>query len=365
MFPNNLTMKIKILFVLVFFVPLFIQAQDSLKYATLSEVSDTVPHINFFGSNDPLEMTLKYDITSFIKNKKDGEYLDAEMTINYENIAPVTKYIRLKARGNFRRGQCYFPPIYLNFKTDTIKRTELEGIKKIKIVTHCSSSKQSEVYILREYLAYKLFNVLTDNSFRVRLLDITYVDTGKKQKNYEAFGFIIEPLELVAKRTESIEIEPTVVKGENIEHESADQVALFEYMIANTDWRFKGGHNIKYIKSLTEITDKVIAVPYDFDFSGFVDTYYSFPQEWATSIEEVKDREYLGYCRNNENYYSNNFNNFMEKKEEIRKTISTFEYLNEKERSSLVKYVDGFFMELERPERLIDNLKNQCRSYEF
>ncbi len=354
-------MKSKVLYLLAFLIPLFLHAQDSLNYASLSEVSDTVPNIDIFGNDELLHLSLKYDITSFIKNKQKGEYLDAELTVSYKDIPPVIKNIRLKARGNFRRGQCPFPPIYLNFKTDPIKNSELKGSKKIKIVTHCSQSKSYDTYLLREYLAYKLYNQLTDNSFRVKLLDITYTDTGKKQKNYHNYGFIIEPLELVAKRNESVEIEPVIVRGENIIEENADQVAVFEYMIGNTDWRFKGGHNMKYLKSLNQLTDKVIAVPYDFDFSGFVNTNYSFPQEW-TSLKDVRTREYLGYCRNSNDDYRKTINLYLTKKDEILETIQSFKYLNEKEKKSLIKYLEDFYNELSRPEKFISLLKTQCRT---
>jgi hypothetical protein len=330
----------------------------------LGEVTDTVQTENFFGSDIPLEMTLKYDISAFVKNKQKGEYLDAELMVNYKD-KPVTKNIRIKARGNFRRGQCAFPPLFLNFKTDTIENTELQGMKKIKIVTHCSSSKNSENYIFKEYLAYKLYNILTDKSFRVRLLDLSYIDTGKKQKNYRQHGFIIEPIELVVKRTESVEIDPKVVRGPNIVEEDADRVAFFHYMIANTDWRFKGGHNMKYMKTLKDVTDKVIAVPYDFDFSGFVGTNYSFPQEWATTCENITDREYLGYCRSNDENYLKTIALYNDKKEEILNTIADFEYITEKEKEYLLDFINEFYSEINQTKRFIDTLKNQCRNDDF
>lgn len=362
-------MKNLSLFLIILAFPYILWAQhenevpiDSLNNSSpLGEVTDTVPVINFFETDESLPITLKYDITSFIRNKNKGEYLDAELIVNYKDLAPVIKNIRIKARGNFRRGQCYFPPIYLNFKTDPFLNTELKGMKKVKIVTHCSNTKSNQKYILKEYLAYKLFNVLSDNSFRVHLLDISYIDTGKKKKNYKEFGFIIEPIELVAKRQNSVLIDPKFVRGTNIKNESADQVALFEYMIANTDWRFKSGHNMKYIKSLNEITDKVIAVPYDFDFSGFVDTDYSFPQEWTT-IDDVKEREYLGYCRNDEKEYLKVITSFLEKKQDIKETINSFAYLDEKEKIYLIEFLEDFFNELTQSDSFIKILKSQCRT---
>ena len=84
--------------------------------------------------------------------------------------------------------------------------------------------------------------------------------------------------------------------------EDADRAAMFQYMISNTDWRIKSGHNTKFMKSLTEVTPKVFPVPYDFDFSAFVDAAYAFPQEWSNT-ETLYQRDYLGYCRSDDNEY--------------------------------------------------------------
>lgn len=338
-----------------------INSIDTIPYnSSIDAVSDTLPNLDLFADETPMDLTLKYDITSFIRNKMKGEYLDAELLLHYKNYSE-SKNIRLKARGNNRRQQCFFPPIFLNFKTDPIGNTELQGINKIKLVTHCSTSKVHIGYLLKEYLVYKLYNVLTDNSFRVKLLEIKYIDTGKKKKNYDEYGILIEPIELLVARKESIEVDGKIIRENNVIEEDADIVALFQYMIGNTDWRIKGGHNTTYIKSLTKLTDKVTPIPYDFDFAGFVGTHYSHPQSW-TSIKNVKEREYLGYCRNSDEAYLKTINLFLDKKDQIIKTIESFSYLSEREREAAVKYIESFYGLLNYPDRFISTLKSQCRT---
>ena len=361
-------MKKLIFSVLAFLFVFLLSAQDKKnkpESSYLGEVNDTVPHESFFESDKPLPITLKYDISSFIKNKRNGEYLDAELTVNYEGMEPVTKNIRIKARGNFRLGECFFPPLLLNFKTDPIKNEELKGMKKIKVVTPCSTSKNGEIYVFREYLVYKLYELLNENCFRVRLLDIDYVDTGKKERHYRKYGFIIEPLEMVAERNNAIEIDSDIVKGTDVVEEDADRVAFFRYMISDTDWRIKSGDNIEYIKSMTDLTGKVIPVPYDFDFSGFVHTNYSFPQEWASNSESVLVRQYLGYCRNSNENYENMIALFNNKKDEMINTIDNFEYLDDKEKKWLLNFLDEFFVEISNPKRFISNLEYFCRDKDF
>jgi hypothetical protein len=342
-----------------------VSAQDTtLAGQVLGEVSDTVQVADFFESDDVLKATLKYDITSFIKNKTKGEYLDAELQIFYDENNPVTKNIRIKARGNFRRGQCTFPPLFLNFKTDKPDNPMYEDVKKVKIVTHCSASKESEANVLREYLAYKLYNVITERSFRVRLLDITYTDTGKKQKNYQAYGFAIEPAEIVVKRNNGVLVESLAIKGDNLVTEDADRAAMFQYMISNTDWRIKSGHNTKYMKSLSDITDKLITLPYDFDFSGFVGASYTFPQEWSHT-ESIYERDYLGYCRDNDGDYQKIIDLYLSKEKEVMQTVAGFKYLSEKDKKEVEKFTAGFFEEIKDSKDFIRKLKNDCHNFDF
>jgi hypothetical protein len=237
-------------------------------------------------------------------------------------------------------------------------------MNKIKVVTHCTTGKNNDLIVLKEYLAYKLYNILTEKSFRVRLLDITYIDTGKKQHQYQEMGFVIEPVALVAKRNNCVLIEPTVVRGENLVEEDADRSSLFQYMISNTDWRFKGGHNTKYMKSLTDITSKVIAVPYDFDFSALVDASYAFPQSWSTSTS-LFQRDYMGYCRNNDEEYLKNIRYFAQHEEKIMKTIASFSYLPEGEIKDASKFIGEFFESIKKEKSFVNNIKNQCRTIDF
>ena len=76
----------------------------------------------------------------------------------------------------------------------------LEEIKRIKVVTHCKGSQDYEEYVLKEYLCYKIYNIISPVSFRVRLVRMTYVDTGRKNKVTEGWAFMIEPKHMLAER---------------------------------------------------------------------------------------------------------------------------------------------------------------------
>ncbi|WP_319500393.1 hypothetical protein [uncultured Draconibacterium sp.] len=342
----------------------FTFAQQEKDSALFEPIGQTLDNIGFFDVDEPLKITLKYDITSFVKHKAKGEYLPAELAIYPTGTDSIVKDVRLKARGNFRRGHCSFPPIYLNFKTDPINQTELEGIRKVKMVTHCNSSKGYQAYVMREYLAYRIYNILSDNSFRVRLLDIDYIDTGKKKRHYQQKGFLIEPVELVTKRLHAIEVNSDVVFGKDVSPDEGTLVALYEYFIGNTDWRFKGGHNMKYIKSMDVVTNYLIPVPYDYDHAGIVNTSYAMPQEWSKA-DKVTERDYLGYCQTNEDNYREAIDLFNAKKDEIINTIETFEYLDMKDKKNILSFVNEFYVQAKQPKNLIWKMKNECRDIDF
>ncbi|MDX8337915.1 hypothetical protein SLH46_01895 [Draconibacterium sp. IB214405] len=339
-------------------------AQQQTDTSLFEPVADTLTNIRFFDKEEPLKVTLKYDITSFIKHKSKGEYLPAELAIYTSDNDSVIKNIRLKARGNFRRSHCFFPPIYLNFKTDPIDKTELEGIKKIKIVTHCNMSQAYKSYIIREYLAYEIFNILTPNSFRVRLLNVNYVDTGKKKRNYKQIGFLIEPIDLITRRLNAVEVNENIIVGKNVLPVEGTLVALYQYFIANTDWRYKGGHNMKYVKSMETLTNNVIPLPYDFDHAGFVNTSYAIPQDWS-GASTITDRDYLGYCQTNDETYHRAINLFNEKKPEVIAAIESCELLDKRDKKEVLTFVNEFYKMAEYPEYFIRTLKNECRDLDF
>jgi len=351
--------QIPLLF-LIFLFPFLNSAkiQTSIPEISLNDTLLNLPGIKAFEGDEVWDVSLEFDVWSFIKTKKDEEYFDTVFKLYLNNGDTITRNIRLKSRGNFRRDNCFFPPIRLNFKNDSIPNSGLNG--KVKLVTHCTGTKKSEKFVTREYLAYKMFNVLSDTSYKVRFLNIRYIDTGPRKKNYNGVGFLIEPLESLAKRTETEIIEENLVSKKNLFDKEADVLALFQYMIGNTDWKIKGGHNMKYLKPDDLPGLKVVPVPYDFDFSGFVGTSYSIPQDFTT-LTNVFDREYLGYCRNDDDSYLKAIQTFEVKKSKILNVIEGCQIISKKERKYLSAYLNEFFKAIEEPEVFMRTLKRECR----
>lgn len=357
-------MKKKIFFqvYLVTFLVLLVFGQNDNTRAQ-SAIPDT-SHKSFrlFEDDKLLEITLRFDMTTYLRSKPSEDYLKAVITFHLSKTDSINEKIRLRTRGEFRNQNCYFAPIELNFKKANFGYTDLNKISKIKLVPQCNTDSRSENYVLREYLIYKLFNVLTDTSFRVRLLTINYIDTEKKRKPVRQYGFFIEPVEMLIARTNAVQINARTLTQKSIFPKVMDRLAIFNYMIGNYDWAVPGQHNVKVIKPMVIDTVQLgIAIPYDFDWTGLVDADYAIPAE-IVGTQTVRERLFVGVCRSKE-VYLKDLEQFLEKKEEFYRVINEFPYLNKREKKDMTVYLDGFFNQCVGEKVILNILLSSCKNF--
>ena len=185
--------------------PLSLTAQDEVPAP--DHVVDTIDSsIDMFEEEDPMLITLTLDLKKYQREKFKGEYMPAKFEYHLSDSLILEKQVRLKARGKFRRQHCSFAPFWLNIRKADVVNQHLQGIKRIKVVTHCNGGHAYGDYVLKEYLAYKIYNLLSPVSFRVRLVKMRYIDTGRKNKVTENWAFMIEPEALLAERLGGIRI---------------------------------------------------------------------------------------------------------------------------------------------------------------
>ena len=341
-------------------IPVQLYSQhDSVDFA-YSLKHEEVDRLRLFESDDLLDITLKLDISFLKKKKPDVDYLDAVLSYYTEETDSVVSKIKLRARGNFRKNLCDFPPVSLNFSKNDSAGGEFSGVDKIKLVTYCKRGYQE--YVLREYLVYKLFNILTDHSFRARLLRITYINTAKEDKPLTEFGFVIEPIESLEKRTNTVEIKNVYLTQKNVDNEVMNRMAIFNYMVGNTDWSVPIRHNVLLMTMPEDKSaNRAAVVPFDFDFSGIVGSDYAAPFE-GLGIESIKDRRYLGVCRSREEYVKS-LVEFKEKEQEFYKTINEFPYLSAKSKKEMISFLKSFFIKIDKKNTIADYLLNDCLDF--
>lgn len=229
---------------------------------------------------------------------------------------------------------------------------------RIKIVTHCKGSSAYEKYVLKEYLCYKIYNIISPNSFRVRLVRMTYVDTGRDNKLSEGWAFMIEPVEMLAQRFNATEIKDEGMLGRHMRPLEMNMMALFQYMIGHTDYSVPLRHNVKIFGLSGYGTAGYIAVPYDFDYAGLVDAHYALPAEYL-NITSVTERYYVGCCSPDVDFVLaiEQLNLY---REEILKLVWNFEYLDQKDKKSVLSYLEEYFKEAEHQKALLFGFQRTC-----
>jgi hypothetical protein len=325
-----------------------------------SDIVDTLTlRIDLFEEEDPMVITMKFDIKAYQRNKRDDTYMPAELIYHVNDTLDIRKTIRLKARGNFRRNYCSMPPFWLNIRKANVESMNLQDVKRMKVVTHCNGGSAASNYVLKEYLAYRIYNTLSPYSFRVRLIQMKYIDTGRRNRKSENWAFVIEPENLLVQRNNMYSVKNNRLGMTHMLPEDMDRVALFQYMIGNADYSVTGRHNVKLIAQKEIGIQGFIPVPYDFDYSGLVNASYAVPGE-NLGIQSVTERYYLGPCRDPESYRES-IDLFNEKREEIIGLVEGFPLLDQKQKGEMRSYLNEFFNLAGQPDLLYGRTRRTCR----
>ena len=349
------------IFLLLFLQGFIVSAQNDTTRIEEKKKGPQKPDISLFGSDEILNVSIYMDLGSFLKKTTPNASFDADMHIIKGPGDTIKKKVILKYRGILRKELCGFPPIEVNFVKSL--NCDSDKIKRIKLVTHCEPGGMTDEYVLREYLCYKLFNALTDTSFKARLLKVSYIDTKNNKKTITKYGIFIEPVEMLAARINSIIVKSTTLNQNHILPHVMDRVAIFNYMISNWDWSVPGQHNVKILQPKMHADPQLgIAVPYDFDLTGVVNADYAVPPP-NVPIETIRQRLFWGLCRTREVYISN-LKEFSDHSEAIYAVINDCPYLSKSSKKDITMFLKEFFDNLEKPKslnNLIEEFSKTCK----
>ena len=312
---------------------------------------------SFFKDQTPLNVTLSTDISNLVNGKIRDGYQKAIFTSKLSDSSTISEEIRVGIRGHMRRSVCYMPPLRLNFHNPTSPK--LYSLNSLKLVCACRGSDSYQQLLLKEYLIYRMYNLLTEKSFRVRLINITYEDDKDKKKPTTQYAFFVENIDVLAKRNRCKEWKGAKMQNETTDRNQMTMVAIFEYMIGNTDWSIPADHNIKLIVPKKDNTARPYAVPYDFDYSGIVNAEYAVPEP-QLGIESVVERLYRGFPRTIEELQPV-LDIFKQQKENIYTLIRDFEMLDKQSKNEMIRYLDDFYKTINDPVAIKYTFINNAR----
>lgn len=311
-----------------------------------------------FDSNDVLSIKLKGALRALF-NDRDDDARYHDITISYPDKYGKTVSIaaRAKTRGNFRRklGDCTYPPIWLDFSENKNQPASLfSGQVKLKLVMPC----RADDLVVREYLLYKIYNLITEKSFRVRLVKVETEDSKRNKNGEPFFGMLLEEDKQMAKRNHSILVKRPMLKMQSAEKDAFLKMAVFEYLIGNTDWSVEYQQNIRLLgkDSLSVPT----AVPYDFDHAGLVDAPYARPAE-ELQMRSVRERRYRGYCINDMKEFAPVIAFYNDLKKDIYALYTNCALIDLKYLRSTLKYFDEFYNTINDARKLQEEFGYPCR----
>jgi len=273
--------------------------------------------------------------------------------------------VDIRTRGNNRRREdvCPFAPLRLDFKKDDLDDTLFDKQDKLKLVTHCDNgSKVYQQAVIKEYLAYRVFNAVTDISFRVRLLRITYEYSDKKNDEEITYAFLIESKERLAKRIGLEEQELNAMSVTLLDQEYTNLSSVFEYLIGNLDFSPVIGatgevccHNY----ALFSADRKTYwSIPYDFDLTGFVEApHHNLNPKFKQ--RNARQRVYRGRCYN-QDFVPASLQKFRDQRATIEAVVATQPELEKSTRKRIQSYLKSFYKLLDKEDKLVKEFADDC-----
>ncbi len=320
----------------------------------LARRRDEAQNLPLFLTTDPLSLSLTADFKAVNRERVENsaKRFDATLSVGGRSIP-----VRLGTRGHARLRQttCAWAPLRVEFPSDAVAGTVFDGQRALKLVTHCRDTSVFEQYVLQEYLAYRMLNLLTPRSFRARLVRMTYGDAAAGKPLTTRFGMFIEDDDDVARRMESRSIDVPNVLFKDLDPDTLTLMSLFEYLIGNTDYSIIRLHNVRILQDRKRL---LYPVPYDFDFSGLVEAVYSAPDR-RLGIESVRDRLYRGPCRTPAEFEPA-FERFRARKDEMLALFDSLPELQPSNRKQARQYIEDFYSTIDRKDRVKRLLIDSC-----
>ena len=318
-----------------------------------------------FADNSTLEVTISAPFTSIMDVRSVDEETPGKLQYTNSEGVAVEFDVAIRSRGLYRRRAdiCRFAPIRLNFKKSQTRDTLFDKQDKVKIVTHCQPrSGTYEQTVITEYLAYRILNLLTDMSFRVRLLRVTYKDTDRSGRETVNYAVLIEHRDRLANRIDATVFKTNKVRIGDLRPEHTNIASVFQYLIGNTDFSPVAGrpdddccHN--YV--LFDVGgEKLVSVPYDFDQSGLVNAPHASANP-RFRLKSVKSRLYRGRCFNNVQLPAS-LARFREKREEIDALMREQPSLASGTKKRVLAFVAAFYKTIDNPKRVEKRLVKKC-----
>ena len=312
-----------------------------------------------FTADTPVELKLvgNYKVISKDRDTLSTKEYWGEVQMSDGKGGELKIPVQLRTRGHYRLANrnCSFVPLRLDFKKTDVKETVFDGQDKLKLVTHCQGNATYEEYMIREYLAYKVHNLVTPRSYRARMARVTYVDSATGKEIETRNGVFLEHEDDVAKRMEGEVVEIRRALFDDVDPNQILELSIFAAFIGHVDWSLAALHNVRLVR---QQNGTLLPVLYDMDFTGLVSTKYSIPDA-RLGIRSVKDRLYRGPCKEPTELAAF-LGIYREKKDAILKLYDDTPGLDARYRNDAKNWLTQWFKLLDNPRDAKWMFKDNC-----
>lgn len=293
------------------------------------------------------KIRISTDFRKVRKTKLKEKYIDAQLLVANSAGKDVMKLKgRVRARGNMRKQVCNMPPLKFDVKKSSLKEYGFFKQDKLKFVLPCRGGKLAQEKLYKEFFLYELYSFIDTNCIRVKLVDINICENGKDE--HQMIGFVIEDEEEYERAHQAKIITSGKIGPSHLDREYFLKMEFFQYMIANTDWSLGNKHNLELVKIPSR--EKVFALPYDFDYSGFVGQTYAVPHT-SLPIKDVNERYFFSYKISEEEFYQT-IEYYLSIEDKIYQLCEGAKYMNKRSIRENKEYVKSFFDLLRNPKKL-------------
>lgn len=349
-------MKFFLLFLVTFFNPLYCFGQQDIDSIQHREKSP------LFQDDKVLSLKMDYSKEEILTNTTDSTYLKTKMSYRQQDGTWKNLPVQIRARGNYRRQNCFYLPLWIKIKKSDSEGSVFENDKKLKVVLPCLKSSTANDHVVKEYLAYQIYEILSPYYFETKLTSIQLIEHRKDKKNeHDLIGVLIQDDKKLAEEYNAKRVKRRM--HPNVQDPMASaRNALFQFMIGNTDYSIAYLHNEK----LFYIDHKTVPIPYDFDMAGLVNTSYAVVSQIKNEtlpITRVTQRMYRGFERSPE-VFKNVRQEFLNKESEVFEMMDQHQqyFKNSKEFQKARDYVASFYKILKDDKKFENRIVKMART---
>ncbi|MDX1460307.1 MAG: hypothetical protein R3348_04565 [Xanthomonadales bacterium] len=331
-----------------------------------------VPASTLFGSDQPLELTMSVDFERLCRPSVDPEcgFMPTTLRVTDADGERRSIKVHIQRRDGWRALQtnCQVPTLFMRFAEADVAGTPFEGQDTLALTSHCGKGHipenvpsrrlpdDFESYVVNEYLGYRILNLVTPYSLGARLARMTYRHPVQPRRSFSHYAFFTEHVDDLADRMEAQRVSPEELNPGSVDIMAANRIALFHFMIGNTDWSIERGENVFLLR---RDDGQLVPIAYDLDMSGLVNPYYARPAQGAP-IRTVRQRHFMGYCMEPGEWEAL-YREFLDRREAISELLASIPGLGRGDRRVTGVYLDSFYDLLDSREATARSVEASCR----